>query len=445
MRLGLTRSVTTVAAIAMLMSATCLPNGAWSEVGAEPGTSRLYMFPQNDTDRLDVHVFVPYRSEVPGLAHYVEHLAWHSATKDWVRQGLGRTGAWANAHTMHYWISARNGNVDELVGTIRGVFKPIALSERFALTEREIILREYRQREIENPLNQLLEETNVELYSGNPVAVPVLGNPKDIEALDLSQARKLHSDTHLVSSAAFLVYGNVSESAALRALGMMGLQANAGDAAAIRRPKIGPFSSERIVVHLADDDPASHVLWRRVVRLKEETPYEVLASRAGLLGLILRANRPGGLAKALQFDQAVARSLRLWLHVIDDQHVELSFQGHPDQGVTLPELVEAFERALVQTARSGIPRKTHEKVVGQHVRQWPDWEDEAEVSKYMKALAIERLSEWRQPPDVETVRNLHGQLELSKIDGLLRQLSGDGRTVVAFIGREGAAEGALQP
>ena len=68
------------------------------------------MFQRDDTDRVDVHVFVPYRAEVPGLAHYVEHLAWLSATMDWARAGIGRTGAWANADTMHYWISARGAS-----------------------------------------------------------------------------------------------------------------------------------------------------------------------------------------------------------------------------------------------------------------------------------------------------------------------------------------------
>ncbi len=81
----------------------------------------------------------------------------------------------------------------------------------------------------------------------------------------------------------------------------------------------------------------------RVVRLNEETPYEVLASRTGLLGMILSASRPGGLAKALQFDQGIARSIGLWVHAIDGRHAELSFVAHPDHGVTLQGLVEAFE------------------------------------------------------------------------------------------------------
>ena len=119
--------------------------------------------------------------------------------------------------------------------------------------------------------------------------------------------------------------------------------------------------------------------------------------------------------------------------------------GHPDQGVTLQGLVEAFEQALAQVALSGIPRATHEQVLRRHRRQWPDWEDEAEVSDYMKALAIARLSEWRQPPDAETIRNLHGQVPLSAIDELVRQLARGGRTVVAFVGPEGATERALHP
>ena len=156
--------------------------------------------------------------------------------------------------------------------------------------------------------------------------------------------------------------------------------------------------------------------------------------------MILSANRPGGLAKALQFDQGIARSFSLWVHAVDGRHAELSFAAYPVQEVTLLGLVKAFEQALAQAARSGIPRSTYDKVLRQHARQWPNWEKEGEVSKYMKALAIERLSEWRQPPDAETIRKLHGQLPLSAIDDLLGQFAGEGRTVVAFVGPKSATE-----
>ena len=114
--------------------------------------------------------------------------------------------------------------------------------------------------------------------------------------------------------------------------------------------------------------------------------------------------------------------------------------GYPDQGVTLQGLVEAFEQALAQAARSGIPQATHDRVLRRHARQWPDWKNEAEVSKYVKTFAIARLSEWRQPPDAETIRELHGQVPLSAIDELLGQLAGEGRTISAFVGSEGATE-----
>lgn len=440
MRPELTRVAPALAVAVMVMSAACFAAGANSDVSAVQEASRLYVFPRDDTDRLDVHVFVPYRAEVPGLAHYVEHLVWLSATKDWTGNMRGRTGAWTNAHAIHYWISAQGGNVDELVETIGRVFDPIALAESFALSEREIILREYRQKEAEDPWHRTFEQINVELYGANPAAIPVLGEPEDIKALDLLQARKLHARTHLVSNAAFLVDGNVSEEAALRALRKLGFPNSGESGDAIDYPGFNLASSERIEVRLARDAMAPHVIWRRVVRLNEETPYEVLASRAGLLGMILSASRPGGLAKALQFDQGIARSFSLWVHAIDGRHAELSFVAHPDQGVTLQGLVEAFERALAQTARSGIPQATHDPVLRRHARQWPDWEDEAHVSEYMKTLAIARLSEWRQPPAAETIRDVQGQLPLSAIDELLRQLAGEGRTVVAFVGPEGATE-----
>ena len=156
--------------------------------------------------------------------------------------------------------------------------------------------------------------------------------------------------------------------------------------------------------------------------------------------MILAANRPGGLVKALQFDQAVARTFNIWLHAIDGRHVELSFIGRPDRGMTMTGLVDAFEQALAQTALAGIPQATHDQVFRQHARKWPDWDSPSEVSRHMKELTLARLSEWRPPPDAETIRELHDQLPLPAIDALLGQLAGEGRTVVAFIGPEGTTE-----
>ena len=102
-----------------------------------------------------------------------------------------------------------------------------------------------------------------------------------------------------------------------------------------------------------------------------------------------------------------------------------------------------------QSARSGVSAhgalrhstgEIHDKILRQRSRQSPAWEDEAEVTGFMKVLAIERRSEWRQPPDAETVRRLHGQPQLLEINDLLVQLAGEGRTVVTLIGAENSAE-----
>ena len=433
MRTELTRFLSAPAIAAMVLGVAFLATEALADACEEPDGPRLHAFQRGDAGQLVVNVFIPHRSEVPGLAHYVEHLAWHSATTD--RTGNRRccTGAWTKAQAIHCWISAQVGSVDELVETIGHAFSPTALAEPFALSDREIILRECRQKEVEDPWHRTFEQINVELHNAHPAAVPVLGEPEDVKALDLLQARKLHTRTHLVLNAAFLVEGNVSAKAALRALRKLGFPNRGESEGTIDDPGFSPVSGQRIEVRLARNALAPHVIWRRVVRLNQETPHEVLASRAGLLCMILSASRPAGLAKALRFDREIARSFGARVHAIDGRHAELPFVGHPDRGETLERFAEALEQALAQAARSGIPWATRDQVLRRHARQLPDREHEAEVSECMKTLAAERLSEWRQHPDAETTRNVQGQLALSAIDELLGQLAEKGRTVVAFV------------
>ncbi len=433
MRTELTRFFPALAIAAMVLGVAFLAAEAPADACEEPDGTRLHVFQRDDAGRLNVHVFIPGRAEVAGFAPYVEHLAWLSATTDRTGNRRGRAGTWTKAQAIHCWISAQVGSVDELVETIGREFSPTALAEPFALSDREIILRECRQKEVEDPWHRTFEQINVELHNAHPAAVPVLGEPEDVKALDLLQARKLHTRTHLVLNAAFLVEANVSAKAALRALRKLGFPNRSESADTIDDPGFSLASGERIEVRLARNALAPHVIWSRVVRPSDGTPHEVLASRAGLLGMILNANRPKGLAKALQFDQGIARSSGVRVHAIDGRHAELSFVGHPDPGVTLERLAEALEQALAQAARSGIPRAAHDRVLRRHARHWPDWEDETEVSEYMKTLAAERLSEWRRHPDAGTTRIVQGQLALSAIDELLRQLAGNGRTVVAFV------------
>ena len=433
MRTELTRFLPALAIAAMVLGVAFLAADALADAREEPDGPRLHAFQRGDAGRLDVHLFIPHRAEVAGLAHYVEQLAWLSATTDRTGNRRGRTGAWTKAQAIHCWISAQGGSVDELVETIGREFSPTALAESFAHSDREIILRECRQKEVEDPWQRTFEEINVELYSASPAAIPVLGEPEGIKALDLLQARKIHSETHLVSNAAFLVEGNVSEEAALRALRKLGFPNGGESEDTIDDPGFGLASGERIEVRLARNALAPHVIWSRVVRPSEGTPLEVLASRAELLGMILSASRPGGLAKDPQFDQGIGRSFGVRAHADDGRHAASSFVVHLDRGVTLERLAEALEQALAQAASSGIPRATRDQVHRRDARQLPNWEDEAEVSECMKTLAAERLSEWRQHPDAETTSSVQGQLVLSANDELLRQLAGKGRAVVAFV------------
>jgi len=191
-----------------------------------------------------------------------------------------------------------------------------------------------------------------------------------------------------------------------------------------------------ITLRYPDADAAPRLLWRKAVDLPEPLPYDQLEVHAALLASILDTNLPGGLAGPLRFDAAIARTFDIQVWPLDEDTIEVSFSASPDRDVPLTKLQTAFEQTLTDIASNGIPQDTFDRVMGRFEDFWPDWDDADETASWMASYAIDRASVARTPLPKTDVKGLADTQSLSTTNMILSQLSGEGRTAIAFIGPE---------
>ena len=139
-----------------------------------------------------VHVIIDYDLNKKILAHYTEHLAWLPNFGKDSRPEDRDSNAWTNDYAVGYWLSGPPEDLTDMLRRLKVVFDPIDLPRDVAETERDIVLREYDWRMVDNPDAQAAEEMEAFLYGGNAIAASVIGTPEEIKALSYDEAKAFH-------------------------------------------------------------------------------------------------------------------------------------------------------------------------------------------------------------------------------------------------------------
>ena len=400
-------------------------------------TTSPFHIVQKETDMVSVHVVFENQGVSPVSVHYTEHLAWLNAVGG-ERAADRHSNAWTSDTTVGYWLSGAPEDLPELLETLRGVFDPIDLPRAFAETERDIILREYEFRMVDNPDAQAAAAMKAFLYDGNTIAASPIGTPEDIMALDYDEARAVHAATHVPENARLVVVGNISERQLRRA--MRDADWPEVEPADVSPPPFDLTAPKTSTFRYPDPDAAPRMVWRRVGTLPEHIQFDLLEAQTALLRDILDTNLPGGLAGPVRFDAAIARSFDVQIWPIDEDNIEISFTAAPDAGVSLTELQNAFEATLSEVANGGIPEATYSRVLDRFDGFWPDWNEDDEAARWMADYVLDRVSNLREPLSRRELKRLHRGLSLDTTNALLRQLADEGRTAITFIGPEESFE-----
>lgn len=399
----------------------------------ESQENRVYI-QRTKSQEVQVHVIVGHGNPSSGLAHYVEHLAWLNTVGAKQRSADRHSNAWTNAYAAGYWLSGNPDELSDILQTLSGLFGTLEIPAEFATEEREIILREYEAHMVDKPDAQAAEAMSAFLYAGNTLASSMLGTPDDIRGFSYDDARALHATTHRPENATLVVTGGVTQREVSRALKAVDWPAKQSADAESEPPTFELAEPADTLLRYPEKEVSARLILRHVVALPEFISFDLLEAHALLLANILNANLPGGLAGPLRFNNAIARGFDVQAWPLDERHIELRFRAAPDSGVSLSAVQKAFKETLAEISGTGIPDETYQRVLNRFEDFWPDWEDDDDAARWMADYTLERVAALRQPLPLSDVKRLEQQLSHQTINSLLNEITGEGRTAVAFIG-----------
>jgi hypothetical protein len=422
--------------IAVLIAFAALVLGAWllreperkKNVNLVTVTSAV---PQDTS----VHVIIDHDLHDRILAHYTEHLAWLPNMGKDSRPEDRDSNAWTNDYAVGYWLSGPPEDLPDMLRRLKVVFDPIDLPRDVAETERDIVLREYDWRMVDNPDAQAADEMESFLYEGNAIAASVIGTPEEIMALSYDEAKAFHAETHRPERARLVVVGDATERDLARAMTEAGFPDLDSRREDIASPPFALAAPETRTFRYPDPTKAPRMTWRKVVALPEPVDFDLLEVQTTLLRDILDTNLPGGLAGPLRFDAFIAKNFSITLAPIDERHIELIFEAEPDKGISFASFQKAFETALAASA-IGVPAGTYDRVRDRFADFWPDWSDDEETGRWIADYTLDRVSTLREPLTQRQLRRLDGRIEAAGIDTLLSAIASPGRTAIAFIGKD---------
>lgn len=394
---------------------------------------RVIAIPDEGAGDVSVYLIFPkgeaHNPYNEGLAHYVEHLAWLNAFDDDASDHSHRhSNAWTNKVSTGYWASGESGNLSPIISNLITVSVPLSVDAKFAEEERDIVLREYDYRLAERPTLDVYQDIRKIIYQNGSFARSVTGTKDEIAEFDLQTARDLHRESHVLSEATLLVFGDFRMrhlEVVLDDLNVEAPSVTEPPSSHTLIPELIPVRDEAdvVVADLSDEV----LIYEKLIAIPECMSAVRCENLAYLAERAIDSALPGGIASPLRFDQFIARNFRFYISRIRQDHIWIAFSANPDIGVSLEELQYVFETELQKTLTNGIPEETFTRIHAREAGRLDSVLDPAEYNLDLILLALRTntpeygLSDERA--DLPT-------LTIDDLNQFLNDLSKPGREVI---------------
>ncbi len=401
--------------------------------GALPGDGAIFVAPAPGTGQLSIQLIFPYRADRPALAHYVEHLVCRSAIEGKWGDTDRDTNAVTTSTTIRYFLSGDPQDLKAILGVLRGVFQPLALSGQQAADERDIVMREH-DLDLENNIRErAVEMTNAFLYQGNGNEFSVIGSRQDIEGLSLADAQQFQQATHRPERAMLFASGEVTEDELRVALAASSFPVLASRAEMKSSAFVMPAPAQRRFA-FPDDKTVPCLSWDKVVPLAEPVEYDRLMAMCQLLETALESDLTGSISKPLIYDSAVASSVEATVFPLDEGHVEFLVRAEPEAGVGLGALGASLDGVLRAVSR-GVPAETFERLKNRWNARWNDDADFAR-GDWFPDYMLNRLLTLHQPKSQFELRMIDETMSLADFNALTLRIAAPGRLAIVTIGKD---------
>jgi len=152
-----------------------------------------------------------------GLAHYHEHLMFKGSPKfgsgeylNLVKKNGGDHNAFTGYDATSYYVTIAKDRLPLAMELEADRIRGLTVSDAEALSERQVIIEERRQRIDNNPDALLNEQMNAALFRNHPYHYPIIGWQHEMEGLTKADALKFHEKYYHPNNAVLIVSGDIT-------------------------------------------------------------------------------------------------------------------------------------------------------------------------------------------------------------------------------------------
>ena len=235
-----------------------------------------------------------------GLAHYLEHLMFKGTElipsgqfSKKVKSWGGNDNAFTSWDFTAYYQTIPKDKLEAVMLMESDRIKNLNFDDSDALTERDVVIQERKQRTDSNPASQLGEAMRASLFVNHPYARPIIGWDHELQQLTPSAAREFYKKYYAPKNAILIVSGDVDAKQVFEmAARIYGAVENKG---ALTRPvwsKVPKLYGNTLVTHTHPS--VKQKVWRKIYRVpgagqdyKESLAFavadEIIGGNTGLL------------------------------------------------------------------------------------------------------------------------------------------------------------------
>lgn len=348
------------------------------------GLKRGYFLQDKESERISVNLIIHVGeydlSGVEGLAHYLEHLVYYNADKAHENGSIKERHA--NAYTGGTYTSyVNNGRADQFENMLRNmaeVFKKPELKTEFAISEIDIIRREYEFRMSDNPRAKIRENLVRKIYGLNSYARSVIGSKEDHDNFTPQLAYAIHEQFYKPSNASLFISGNINKRKVKKLVAKY--FNNLGGEQFQKQNIEVSFNapSSRYVEEIIEEKfNEARLIYLKEFSLPKGKTYEEISVAFDFLSAILNSTLEGGVAKPLRYDDYIVAGYSLYFEQTTSDRAMLSFSARPDNGVDVKTVLEKFEQVIFDIGEDGIPAKTFDRVRKREIANIEEYLDDS--------------------------------------------------------------------
>ncbi len=322
-----------------------LPNGMQVVVVENPRTpavTHMVWYRVGGADEIAGH---------SGLAHYLEHLMFKGSDlvpagefSKKVKSWGGNDNAFTSWDFTAYFQTVPKDKLEAVMRMEADRMTNLNFDDADALTERDVVIQERKQRTDSNPSAQLSEAMRAALFVNHPYARPIIGWDHEIEGLTPQAAREFYKQYYAPRNAILVVSGDVNTRHVYEKAALIYGSIDNGDAN-IRQTwaRVPNIYGNVTVTH--DHSSIQQPIWRKLYRAPG-AGQDYKKSLAFVLAENMIGGNTGRLYKSLVVEQQLASSVHFHYGAVSVEDSTVSIGITPREGIPMDQINNAINDVL---------------------------------------------------------------------------------------------------